>query len=271
MKKSLIGCGAICVLGLGLFIGLGTLFVTRIFAMTQPVVDASQQFLALLGQEKFAEAYASSADGLRAQQGEAAFADAVKQLGLTDFRSVSWHNRQIENQEGLAEGTVTTQKGDTKPVSVRLVKEKDKWAVVGLRYGGVDLATIRASTAVPAQADLERMVAEALLSFNQAVKAKDFVAFHGKLSQLWKQETTPERLQKAFQPFMDQDIDIGGIKEVKPTISLAGLSDGSALKIAGYYPTKPSHVGFELKYTNESGNWKLMGILVNVGKDVASK
>jgi hypothetical protein len=265
------GCGFICVLGLGLCIGLGALFINRIFAFTQPVVDASQQFLDLLGQDKVAEAYASSASGLRAQQTETSFADAVKKLSLTDFRSVSWQNRQIENQEGLAEGTVTTKKGDTTPVSVRLVKEKGKWTVVGLCYGGVDLATIKAAAVVPTLADQDRMVAEALLDFNQAVRTKDFVPFYGKISELWKKQTTPALLRKAFQVFIDQDIDIGGIKDVNPKVSLAGLSEESALTIAGYYPTKPSQVRFELKYVNESAGWKLMGISVNVGKDVASK
>lgn len=272
MKKNrLMGCGVVCVLGLGLCIGLGALFIYRIFAFTQPVVDASQQFLNLLGQDKVAEAYASSASGLRAQQGEASFACAVKQLRLTDFRSVSWHNLQIENQEGLAEGTVTTKNGDSTPVSVRLIKEKGRWAVVAVRYGGIDLATIKGAPVVPAQADLDRMVAEALLDFNQAVRTKDFAAFYDKLSELWKKQTNPELLRKALQAFIDKDIDIEGIKDVKPKIALASLSEGSALTIAGYYPTEPSRVRFELKYASESAGWKLMGISVNIGKDVASK
>src|SRR6267154_1779430 len=116
----LIGCGIIGILGIGLCVGLGVLFIGRIFAWTQPVVDASEQFLALLGQEKVAQAYASAADGFRAQQDEASFTRAVNELGLTDYSSVSWNNRQIENYEGAAEGTVTNKSGRTKPVSIRL-------------------------------------------------------------------------------------------------------------------------------------------------------
>ena len=270
-NNRLIGCGLICVLGLGLCIGLGVLLVNRIFAFTQPVVDASQQFLDLLGQGKITEAYASSADGFRTQQSETSFADAVKQLGLTDFSTVTWQNRQIVNQEGMAEGNVTTRKGETKPIAIRLVQEKGKWAVVGLRYGGVDMATFKTSTTVPAQADLERMVADALLSFNQAIKARDFAAFYDKLSDLWKNETTAEGLQKVFQDFIDKDIDISGIKSVKPKITMAGMSNESFLSIAGYYPTKPSQVRFELKHVNENGSWKLTGISVSVGKEVDSE
>src|SRR5262249_49717206 len=181
-----IGGGTAGILGMGLCAGLGALFVGGIFALTQPVVDASEQFLALLGQGKIAEAYASAADGFRAQQDEATFTGAVKQLGLTDYSAVSWHNRQVENQEGTAEGTVTTKSGGTKPVSIRLVREGGKWTVVGVRYGGVELVTLNARPPVPPAAELERMVAEALLGFNQAVRARDFTAFYGQLSDVWK-------------------------------------------------------------------------------------
>src|SRR5262245_14179048 len=197
----LIGCGVAGVLGIGLVAGLGVLLVGGVFALTRPVVDASEQFLALLGQGRIAEAYASAADGLRTQQDEASFAGAVKHLGLTEFSSVSWHSRQIENQTGTAEGTVATKSGSTRPVSVWLVREGGRWAVVGVRYGGVELATIKAPPPVPPQADIERMLAEALFGFNQAVRSRDFAAFHAGLSDTWKKEITPERLQKTFQEF----------------------------------------------------------------------
>src|SRR5436305_7804796 len=103
-RGSWIGCGITSILGAGLV----AIFVGGIFAITRPVVDASEQFLALLGEGKIAEAYASAADGLRARQDEASFAAAVRQLGLTDFASVAWHSRQIENSDGTAAGTVAT-------------------------------------------------------------------------------------------------------------------------------------------------------------------
>ena len=60
MKKgSLIGCGIVGILGLGLCVALGAVFVGGIFALTRPVVDASEQFLALLGQGRIADAYES--------------------------------------------------------------------------------------------------------------------------------------------------------------------------------------------------------------------
>src|SRR5689334_10723867 len=145
-RRWLIGCGIAGALGAGLLAGLVALLVGAAFALTRPVVDASEQFLALLGQGKVAEAYASAGDGLRAWQDEASFGEAVRRLGLTEYSSATWHSRRVENGQGVAEGTVTTKGGGAKPVSVRLAREGGRWAVVGVRYGGVELAAATAAT-----------------------------------------------------------------------------------------------------------------------------
>jgi hypothetical protein len=156
--------------------------------LTRPVVDTSEQFLALLGQGKIAEAYAAAGDGFRAQHDDASFNRAVNQLGLTEYASVSWHNRQIENREATAEGTVTTKSGAPKPVAIRLIQQGSKWTVVGVRYGGVELETIKALPPMPPETKLELMIAEALLRFNQAVQAGDFAAFYDQLADVWKKQ-----------------------------------------------------------------------------------
>ncbi|MFL5243877.1 MAG: hypothetical protein ACJ8FY_17380 [Gemmataceae bacterium] len=272
-KNRLIGCGIISILGIGACAAIGALFFGGLIALTRPVVEASEQFLSLLGQEKSAEAYGLAASGFRAQQDEDSFRLAVKQLGLTDYSSVAWHNRVIENQEGTAEGTVTTKSGETKAISIRLAYEGSKWAVVGVRYGGVDLATFKSpAPAAPPQAKLEGMVAEALLGFNKAVRTRDFTAFYANLATIWKKETTPQKLQQIFREFLDKDIDIGAIKDVNPQFSRSPLvSDRGVLVMAGHFPTEPSQVRFKLQYASESGVWKLMGISVSVGKKDAAE
>jgi hypothetical protein len=266
-KRALIGFGIAGILGIGALAGLVALFVGGIFALTRPVVDASEQFLTLLGQGQIAEAYASTADGFRARQDEAWFTQDVKQIGLTDFASVSWHSRQIENQAGTADGTLTTKSGGTRPVSVRLVREKGRWAVDGVRYGDVELASIRIAPPVPPAAELERMVTEALLGFNEAVRTRDFTAFYGKLSDVWKKQTSPEDMQQTFQVFIDKDIDIGPIASVKPQVTPApAVKDNGVLVVAGHYPTQPARVRFELEYVHERAGWKLLGISLGVGK-----
>jgi hypothetical protein len=255
-------------LGIGLLVGLGTVLIVGLFALTQPVVDASEEFLAMLGQGKLREAYASAANGLRAQHDEVSFTRAVQQLGLTNYASASWYNREIHNQDGLAEGILRFKNGDTTHMSVRLVKEKGKWMVVGIRCGGVEMATGRDAFAVPSEVQLCRMVKEALLDFNQAIQAGDFSAFYGQIAGIWKEQTTPERLLEAFREFHDRRIDIRAIKDLQPQFSQAAtVNESGVLAVAGHYDTEPSQVRFELKYVNEASDWKLMSISVSVGTE----
>ena len=267
-KGWIIGCAIAAILGIALYAGLGALFFGGIFTLTKPVVDSSEEFLGLLGQGKVAEAYASTSSGFRAQQDEASFAKAVKDLGLTDYSSASWGNRSIKNSEGLTEGTVTSKSGGTSPVSIQLVKEGDKWKIVGVRYAGVDLTTIKAPLPIPSEAELRSMAKEALLDFNQAVKARDFSAFFAKISDSWKKQTTPGELANAFQEFSDKKIDIGSIAALTPLFdSPASTNEKGFLVLIGHYPTKPSVVRFTLKYIHETAGWKLIAIEVNVGKE----
>jgi hypothetical protein len=267
MKKGwLIVGGIVALVLLGLCLGLGGLFFSGIFALTQPVVDASEEFLSLLGQGRITEAYAATADGFRVQQNEPSFTVAVQQLGLTDYASVSWHSRQIKNQEGSVQGTVTTKNGSTKPIAVQLIREGDKWKVVGVRYGGVDVVAIKATLPVPSPAQLEVMVRDALLSFNQAVQAKDFTTFYGNLSNVWKKQTTPDKLQEIFQEFIDKQINLDFIKNLKPQLARPSkVNSTGILVIAGSYSGIPP-LEFQLEYTQERGDWKLISLSVKVGK-----
>jgi hypothetical protein len=143
-RKWVIGICIAGFVGTGIVAGSIILLVAGIFALTRPVVDASEEFLALLGQGKTAEAYASTAGSFRARHDENSFKRAVEQLGLSEFASVSWHSRQIQNLDGLAEGTVVTREGSSKPVSVQLIREGTRWTVVGLQFGGIDLTSVTA-------------------------------------------------------------------------------------------------------------------------------
>lgn len=267
-KGILIGFGVVGVLGVGLITAV-VLLVWGIFAATRPVVDASEQFLALLGQGRVAEAYVATADEFRGRQDEGSFTRAVDTSGLTEFASVSWHSRRIDNHDGVAEGSVTTKAGDTRPIAVRLVHEGGKWKVAGVRYRGLELTA--PPPAVPPAEELRGLVTNSLLAFSEAVQPEDFVAFHADLADVWKKETTPERLRAVFREFIDKRIDIAGIRNVEPQIAPPAVSETGVLTLAGHYPTRPSQVRFELEYRPSRLGWKLSGVALNVGKADAAE
>lgn len=116
---------------------------------------------------------------------------------------------------------------------------------------------------VPPESELKTMTLSSLLAFNDGVQEKDFSAFYKKISALWQEQTTPEKLTELFNDFIDKEIDISPIKKVEPVFNKeAKINSDGLLVIAGYYPTTPKRVVFELKYLEEKGDWKLAGINV---------
>ena len=267
MKKGVwIGCGLAALLGVVLCGGLIALIgggVWSLFALTQPVADGATDFLSLLGQGKTAEAYASAGGVLRAQGDEASFTAAVKQLGLTDYVSASWNNRHLNNQSGSVEGTVTTKSGSA-PAKVDLEFEQGKWRVVGLQYGGRELADLLTAQ-LPPDEELGRMATEALKDLDEAVQGKDFTALHAKISDKWRQQVTAPQLQKFFQAFIDKGIVLAPAKDSIPQFDPPAAIDAkSVLVLEGNYQTGIAlKVHFKLEYIHEATGWKLSGIHVN--------
>ncbi len=116
------------------------------------------------------------------------------------------------------------------------------------------------------------MARTSILAFNEAVQTKDFTAFHGQISKLWQDQITPAKLKAVFQSFIEKGIDVSKISDVDPVFSEPAKIDGDGVLILqGHYPTAPSEVQFRLKYVSEKGDWKLVGIKLDVAPAGAGK
>src|SRR3954451_20434012 len=106
-----------------------------------------------------------------------------------------------------------------------------------------------AAPKVPSAAEQTTLARDSLLPFNDAVQAKDFTTFHKKISNLWREQITPDQLVKAFGTFIEQNMNIASIATVDPVFEPAPAIDSDGvLTVQGYYATKPNKVTFRLKY-----------------------
>jgi hypothetical protein len=120
---------------------------------------------------------------------------------------------------------------------------------------------------MPEEKEIKRMTDEALMMFHSAIKQKSFEDFYEWTSQAWQDQLTLAKLQRAFQPFIDMNIDLSGVQkespifDVPPVITTEGL-----LVLEGHYPTKPNETAFLLKFIYESPRWRIFGMSVNIRK-----
>lgn len=146
---------------------------------------------------------------------------------------------------------------------LRYIHGSSGWKLLGINVKAVP--AVENTGEIPSEKEMKALVLESLLSFNTSVQAKSFASFYRHIAELWRKETTPEKLQKIFQPFIDQELNLGPIDRMEPTFDAKpAINSDGFLVVKGSYPTKPRKVAFEVKYVYEKEEWKLVGINVRV-------
>lgn len=122
-----------------------------------------------------------------------------------------------------------------------------------------------AQNKVPGPRALEALVKTSLLSLNDAIVTGNFTVFHAKLSKPFRQQYSPDQLAEVFKSFAEKNIDYDVIASFAPTYDPPpAVDDDGKLVVKGFFPTEPRHLFFDLKFIPSDGEWKLLGIKVNV-------
>lgn len=153
---------------------------------------------------------------------------------------------------------------------------------------------------LPYEPELQTLTRDTLLQFNDAVIQKAFDAFFETVSLRWQQELIdpelfeqthkdavdpnriePEwtkhtaaeksrgaaRMQRAFQPFIDRQLNISPISTLQATFETPpAINSDGMLILTGSYPTQPYQVHFKLTFLYEAPNWRLFGLDVDLRK-----
>jgi hypothetical protein len=262
MKKVII----IVVAVIGGLAVLGGVIVGGVFWLTGGAVEAGEQFLTLISEERMQEAYAETAAAFQSQQDVASFTAIVTEIGLTDYESASWTNRQIQNNRATLEGSVTTVDGGTIPLTIELVSENDEWKVLGLTapMAGAAIAGAAREPGAPMAPDgdaVRELVNDTMRSFSDSLQRHDFAPFYETISDRWQAQISADELGRVFQPLVEQGTDFGNIQRLDPTFDEPAAIDQDGLLVAsGFYPSEPNQARFEVSYIYEDPNWKLFGI-----------
>ncbi len=120
---------------------------------------------------------------------------------------------------------------------------------------------------IPQGDELQELVQNNLVQFNDAIQAADFTDFYPTISKLWQRQSSPAKLKEMFQTGIDNKMNFGEIRTMGANFSPKPRFDDSKgfkeLIVEGSYDTSPTPTRFKLKYIPEGKEWKLSGIFVD--------
>lgn len=122
--------------------------------------------------------------------------------------------------------------------------------------------------AMPTDGEIQYLVRETMLGFNDALQQEDFTAFYSTISKQWQKQTSAASMKSSFQSFIDGQANFGEIRDMAATIEdkkTRKQSGYNVFDVKGKYSTSPIATTFDLSYVAEGNEWKLFKIQVYTG------
>lgn len=125
--------------------------------------------------------------------------------------------------------------------------------------------------AAPKPANIDRngvlmLIRSALLALDQANKTGNYTVLRD-LGAPGFQVNTAARLSEIFASQRNDKLDLSGVAVIDPQLTmLPQIEANGMMRMAGFFPSVPSQVNFDLLFAPVDGQWRLFGIGVNVGQ-----
>lgn len=111
------------------------------------------------------------------------------------------------------------------------------------------------------------LVRSALLALDQANKTGNYTVLRDLGAPGFQASNTAARLSEIFAHHRDDRLDLSGVAVIDPQLTiLPQIEQSGMMHMAGFFPSVPSQVNFELLFAPVDGQWRLFGISVNVGQ-----
>jgi hypothetical protein len=123
-------------------------------------------------------------------------------------------------------------------------------------------------SAKPAQIDRNGvmiLIRSALLALDQANKTGNYTVLRD-LGAPGFQANTDARLAEIFAAQRRDKLDLSGVAVLDPQLSLLPeIEANGIMRMAGFFPSVPTQVNFDLSFAPIEGQWRLFGVSVGLG------
>ena len=121
----------------------------------------------------------------------------------------------------------------------------------------------------PAQIDRNGvliLIRETLLALDQANKTGNYTVLRD-LGSPDFQANTAARLAEIFAQQRHDNVDLSGVAVIEPQLTLLPQIEANGMMhMAGFFPSVPTQVNFELLYAPVGGRWRVFGLSVSFGQ-----
>jgi hypothetical protein len=126
--------------------------------------------------------------------------------------------------------------------------------------------------AAPKPANIDRngvlmLIRSSLLALDQANKTGNYTVLRDLGAPGFQSANTAARLAEIFAKQRNDKLDLAGVAVIDPQLTLLPeIETNGMMRMAGFFPSMPSQVNFELIFAPVDGQWKLFGMGVNLGQ-----
>ena len=128
-----------------------------------------------------------------------------------------------------------------------------------------------APTPPPRPATIDRnsafiLIRTSLIALQQANQTGNYSVLRGISSPDFQSANSPERLAQVFSNLRAKNFDLSGVVVLDPQLTvLPEIYSNGVMRMAGFFPSVPMQVYFELQFIPVAGQWRLVALAVDVG------
>ena len=251
---------------IGTIVGVILFIIFLALGLTSWLTKSADSMFSDIKAGNVQQAYTATAKEFQSATTLEQFKTFVQWTKLANYKSTTWTDREVNNNQGILKGTVVLEDNTKLPFEINLIKEDSQWKIftMNVPQGGVTDQTA-ATGSIPSQVETTVMVHKAMDLFATAISKADFATFYNEISKARQKQTTAADLLKAFKVFSDNKIDFSFTATMEPTYTAIPTIDANGiLTVAGTFAAKDGNVIFEQKYFQENGEWKLFGFNVQI-------
>jgi hypothetical protein len=126
--------------------------------------------------------------------------------------------------------------------------------------------------AAPRPAPIDRngvliLIRSTLMALDHANRTGNYTVLRDLSAPGFQATNNPARLGEIFSNLRAQKLDLSGVAVLEPQLGLLPQIEANGLmRLAGFFPSVPLQVNFEMMFAPVEGQWRLFGISVGLGQ-----